>query len=64
MIQHKILSEEVATITDLKRDPMSIIRESKSGVVAILNRNNPVFYCVTPEMFAYYQTLLQQQNNE
>ena len=28
-----------------------------SGALAILNRNEPAFYCVTPELFEYFQEL-------
>lgn len=59
MAIHQILTETVASITDLKRDPMGVINTgaSESGAIAILNRNQPAFYCVTPEMFAYFQEL-------
>lgn len=30
---------------------------AKSGVMAILNRNEPAFYCVSPAMFEYFQEL-------
>lgn len=48
-----------ASITDLKRNPMGVMRESENGVIAILNRNQPAFYCLTPEMFAYMQELIE-----
>ncbi|OOR98869.1 stability protein StbD [Haemophilus paracuniculus] len=59
MAIHQILTETVASVTDLKRDPMGVVSigASESGAIAILNRNQPAFYCVTPEMFAYYQEL-------
>ena len=49
MALHQILAEQAASITDLKRNPMGVIQESESGIVAILNRNQPAFYCITPE---------------
>ena len=48
MAIHQILTEQAASITDLKRNPMGVIRESENGVIAILNRNQPAFYCLTP----------------
>ena len=36
-----------------------MIQESENGVIAILNRNQPAFYCLTPEMFSYMQELIE-----
>ena len=57
MAIHHILTQQAASITDLKRDPMGIAQASEDGAVAILNRNQPAFYCVTPALFAYFQEL-------
>ena len=57
MAIHQILTQQAASITDLKRDPMGIAQASEDGAVAILNRNQPAFYCVTPALFAYFQEL-------
>lgn len=57
MAIHQILTQQAASITDLKRDPMGIAQASQEGAVAILNRNQPAFYCVTPALFEYFQEL-------
>ena len=57
MAIHQILTQQAASITDLKSDPMGIAQASEDGAVAILNRNQPAFYCVTPALFAYFQEL-------
>ena len=57
MAIHQILTQQAASITDLKRDPLGIAQASEDGAVAILNRNQPAFYCVTPALFAYFQEL-------
>ncbi|MBN6063960.1 type II toxin-antitoxin system Phd/YefM family antitoxin [Aggregatibacter actinomycetemcomitans] len=57
MAIHQILTQQAASITDLKRDPMGIAYASQDGAVAILNRNQPAFYCVTPALFEYFQNL-------
>ena len=57
MAIHQTLTQQAASITDLKRDPMGIAQASEDGAVAILNRNQPAFYCVTPALFAYFQEL-------
>ena len=36
-----------------------MIQESENGVIAILNHNQPAFYCLTPEMFSYMQELIE-----
>lgn len=53
----QILSATVASITKLKRNPMGTLREGDGSAVAILNRNEPAFYCVPPTLFAYYVEL-------
>ncbi|MBN6710119.1 antitoxin of the YafO-YafN toxin-antitoxin system [Canicola haemoglobinophilus] len=59
MAIHQILTTHAASITDLKRNPMQIVKEGteNSGAIAILNRNEPAFYCVTPAFFEYLQEL-------
>lgn len=61
MAIHQVLTANVASITDLKRDPMGTVRTgaSESGAIAILNRNEPAFYCVTPEQFQFFQELVE-----
>lgn len=58
MALHQILADQVASITDLKRNPMGVIQESESGIVAILNRNQPAFYCIAPELFSHMKELI------
>lgn len=54
---YQILSDIAASITDLKKNPMGIIAEGEGNPVAILNRNEPAFYCVPPELFAWFMEL-------
>lgn len=54
---YQILSDTAASITDLKKNPMGIIAEGEGNPVAILNRNEPAFYCVPPELFACFMEL-------
>jgi antitoxin StbD len=49
---HIILSDLVTSVSEFKKHPMQVIRESKGDLVAVLNRNQPVFYCVSPKMLA------------
>jgi len=48
---HTILSEIAASVTELKRDPMGTVAAGEGSPVAILNRNEPAFYCVPAKTF-------------
>lgn len=52
-----ILSNTAASITDLKRDPMGTVRSAEGETIAILNRNEPAFYCVPPAVYQYLMEL-------
>lgn len=53
MAIHQVLTANIASITDLKRDPMGTVKEgaAESGAIAILNRNEPAFYCLPLKFF-------------
>ncbi|OOH88045.1 stability protein StbD [Pasteurellaceae bacterium 15-036681] len=59
MAIHQVFSNTVASISDLKRDPMGTAFASENGAVAILNRNQPAFYCVTPDLFQQFLELME-----
>lgn len=48
---HRILAETVASISELKKNPMGIVAAGEGGPVAILNRNQPAFYCVPAKIY-------------
>jgi len=48
---HHILSETAASISELKRNPMGTVAAGDGFPVAILNRNEPAFYCVPAKVF-------------
>lgn len=48
---HQILSDTAASITELKRNPMGTVAAGDGFPVAILNRNEPAFYCVPANVF-------------
>lgn len=56
-MSYQILSTTAASITELKRNPMGILKDGNGSAVAILSRNEPAFYCVPPDLFAYYVEL-------
>lgn len=41
-----ILAETTASVSELKRNPMGTVAAGEGAAVAILNRNEPAFYCV------------------
>ncbi|WP_178087295.1 type II toxin-antitoxin system Phd/YefM family antitoxin [Pseudomonas sp. C27(2019)] len=51
-----LLASVSASVTDLKKDPMGIIRGGLGETVVILNRNEPAFYAVPP---AQYEMMMQ-----
>lgn len=48
---HMILSNMAASITDLKKHPMQVVNSAGGEALAILNHNEPVFYCVPAKKF-------------
>lgn len=53
----QILTSTAASISALKRNPMGTVAGGEGNAVAILNHNEPAFYCVPPELYAYYREL-------
>ena len=43
---YPMLTETVASISELKVNPMKVVASGDGMPVAVLNRNQPVFYCV------------------
>ena len=54
---HHILAETVASISELKKNPMGTVAAGEGFAVAILNRNEPAFYCVPAKA---YEALMDQ----
>ena len=52
---HTIHASVTASITELKRNPMGTMAAGDGAAVAILNRNEPAFYCVPA---AEYEAML------
>jgi antitoxin StbD len=48
---HVLYADTVASITELKKNPMEVINNAEGNPIAILNRNEPVFYCVPYRLF-------------
>ncbi|MCC6206302.1 MAG: type II toxin-antitoxin system Phd/YefM family antitoxin [Hyphomicrobiales bacterium] len=48
---HTVLAEVTASVSELKRNPMATVAAGDGFPVAILNRNEPAFYCVPARAF-------------
>ncbi|PHM51893.1 type II toxin-antitoxin system Phd/YefM family antitoxin [Xenorhabdus hominickii] len=46
-----ILSDTSASISELKKNPMATVNAGAGHPVAILNRNQPAFYCIPAELY-------------
>lgn len=47
----RILADVAASITELKANPMKVVGSGYGEPVAILNRNEPAFYCVPAKAY-------------
>jgi antitoxin StbD len=56
---HQILAEISAGISELKKNPMAVVNEGGGGPVAILNRNEPVFYAIPAKTYEYIYEILE-----
>ncbi|MDY0227307.1 MAG: type II toxin-antitoxin system Phd/YefM family antitoxin [Desulfomicrobium apsheronum] len=50
-----ILADVAASVSELKKNPMATVAAGEGFPVAILNHNEPVFYCVPAHA---YETLM------
>jgi antitoxin StbD len=46
-----VLSRVVASVTELKKNPMGTVQAGDGEAVAILNHNAPAFYCVPAPLY-------------
>lgn len=53
---YPVLTEIVASISELKANPMKVVASGDGMPVAVLNRNQPAFYCVPA---AAYQAMME-----
>lgn len=50
-MSHVLHATTVASISDLKKNPMGTVASGEGFPVAILNRNEPAFYCVPAKAY-------------
>ena len=56
---HAIFADMTASVTDLKKNPMGTVAAGEGRAVAILNRNEPAFYCVPADEYRAMIELLE-----
>lgn len=54
---HLILADTTASISELKKNPMATVAAGEGFPVAVLNHNQPAFYCIPA---AAYEELLEK----
>ena len=47
----EILSSMTSSVTEFKRNPLRALEEGQGADIAVLNRNRPVFYCLSPQRY-------------
>ncbi len=55
---HAIYADMTASVTELKKNPMGTVQAGKGHAVAILNRNEPAFYCVPADVYEELMELM------
>jgi antitoxin StbD len=50
-VAHRILAATSASVSELKKNPMGTVAAGEGFPVAILNRNEPAFYCVPAKAY-------------
>jgi antitoxin StbD len=53
----EVLADACVSISNLKANPAAVIAEAQERAVAILNRNRPVAYVISPEVWDYLNAL-------
>ena len=49
----RILTEAAASISELKANPMKVALSANGDPIAVLNRNEPAFYCVPADTYEF-----------
>ncbi len=58
---HQILTEIVASISELKANPMKVVASGEGMPIAVLNRNEPAFYCVPAKAYEAMMDLIEDK---
>ena len=56
-----VLAPYSVSISELRKNPSQLIENAQGHAVVILNHNMPTAYLVSPEQYAQFLTLLEDQ---
>jgi antitoxin StbD len=56
---HRVLTEIAVSISEHKRNPMATVAAGNGMAVAVLNRNEPAFYCVPAKAYEELMDLVE-----
>ncbi|BDR34510.1 type II toxin-antitoxin system Phd/YefM family antitoxin [Photobacterium damselae] len=51
MAIHQVLADNTISISELKKNPMSVVNDTDGFPVAVLNHNQPAFYCIPADAY-------------
>lgn len=57
----QILTNVAASISELKANPMKVVASGEGLPIAVLNRNEPAFYCVPAKAYEAMLDLIEDQ---
>lgn len=58
---HPILTEMTASISELKANPMKVVASGEGMPIAVLNRNEPAFYCIPAKAYEAMMDLIEDK---
>ena len=58
---HQIFTEVAASISELKANPMKVVASGEGMPIAVLNRNEPAFYCVPAKAYEAMMDLIEDK---
>jgi antitoxin StbD len=56
---HRVLTEIAVSISEHKKNPMATVSAGDGMAVAVLNRNEPAFYCVPSKAYEELMDLVE-----
>lgn len=56
----RILADVAASITELKANPMKVVASAHGEAIAVLNRNEPAFYCIPASTYEIMMDKLEE----
>ncbi len=56
----KVLADNSASISELKKNPTALLNEAAGAAIAILNHNKPTAYLVPAEMYEFLMDTLDE----